>query len=76
MYKDNDQWIYVRNGKADFSYTGFVQNEGSWWYIEKGRVSFQKKDVIKGTVNGKEGWWFVKDSQVQFVDSVEKNSCL
>ena len=74
LYKDNDQWIYVRNGKADFSYTGFVQNEGSWWYIEKGRVSFQKKDVIKGTVNGKEGWWFVKDSQVQFVDSVEKNS--
>ena len=74
LYKDNDQWIYVRNGKADFSYTGFVQNEGSWWYIENGRVSFQKMDVIKGTVNGEEGWWFVKDSQVQFVDSVEKNS--
>ena len=74
LYNDNHTWVYVRDGKADFNYTGFVENANGWWYVENGKVTFQKKDVIKGTVNGEEGWWFVSGSKVQFVDSVEKNS--
>lgn len=74
LYGDNGTWVYVRNGKADFNFTGFVQNENGWWYVEKGVITFKKKDVIKGTVNGQTAWWYVKDSKVQFVNSVEKNS--
>ena len=75
LHKDeNGTWVYVRNGKVDFGYTGFAQNDNGWWYVENGVITFQKQDVIKGTVNDEYTWWYVKDSKVQFVDSVEKNS--
>lgn len=74
LYKDNDTWLYIHNGKADFNYTGFAENDNGWWYVENGKITFQKKDVIEGDVNGENGWWFVSGSKVQFVDSVEKNS--
>ena len=75
LHKDeNGTWVYVRNGKVDFGYTGFVKNENGWWYVENGVITFQKKDVVKGNVSGVYAWWYVKDSKVQFVDSVEKNS--
>ena len=75
LYEDqNGVWVYVKNGKADFTYTGFVRNENGWWYVERGVITFQKKDVIQGTVNGNYGWWYVNGSKVQFVDSVEQNS--
>lgn len=71
--KTTKEWCYVIDGKVQYDYNGFAQNENGWWYIENGKVTFTKNDVIKGTVNGQTGWWFVKGSKVQFVDSVEKN---
>ena len=72
--KTTTEWCYVIDGNVQYDYTGFAENENGWWYVEKGRVTFAKNDVIKGTVKGQTGWWFVKGSKVQFVDSVEKNS--
>ena len=72
--KTTTEWCYLVNGEVQYNYTGFASNSNGWWYIEKGRVTFNKNDVIKGNVKGQDGWWFVKGSKVQFVDSVEKNS--
>ena len=42
--------------------------------MESGKVTFQKTDVIKGTVNGIYGWWHVVGSKVIFDTTVAKNS--
>ena len=72
--KNSLGWWRIKNGKADFGYTGFAKNSLGWWYCVNGKVDFNKKDVLKGTVNGESGWWYVSGGKVQFVDSVEKNS--
>ena len=72
--KVTTEWCYLKNGKVQYSYTGFAGNSNGWWYVEKGKVNFEKKDVIKGVVKGESGWWYVKNGMVQFVDSVEMNN--
>ena len=75
IIKKGSDWVFIdSNGRVDTSFTGFAKNSNGWWYCEKGKVIFSKKDVIKGSVNGQSGWWFVKGGKVQFIDSVEKNS--
>ena len=66
-------WWYLKNGIIQ-NVNGFVENSYGWWYVECGRVDFNKNDVIKGTVNNKNGWWYVKNGKVNFEDSVRKNS--
>ncbi len=72
--KNQYGWWYIKNGKVDFSYTGFAKNQYGWWYCKNGKVDFSKKDIIKGTVNKATGWWYCDGGKVQFTDSVEKNS--
>ena len=72
--KNSNGWWCIQKGKVNFGYTGFAKNSNGWWYCKGGKVDFNKKDVIKGTVNGQSGWWYVSGGKVQFVDSVEKNS--
>ena len=68
-------WYYIGDsGKVDPSYTGFASNSSGWWYIEKGKVTFKKNDIVKGTVDNVTAWWYVKGSQVQFTNTVAKNS--
>ena len=67
-------WYYIGdNGKVDPKYNGFAPNKNGWWYIENGKVTFNKNDVIKGTVDGTNAWWYVKGSQVKFTNTVAKN---
>lgn len=66
-------WYYIKNGKADLTYTGFAKNSNGWWYVEKGKVTFKRNDIIQGTVKGKNGWWYVKDSKVSFTTTIDKN---
>ena len=72
--KNENGWWVIQNGKVNFGFTGFAKNANGWWYVKNGKVDFNKKDVIKGTVNGQTAWWFVSGGKVQFVDSVEKNA--
>ena len=72
--KNSSGWWCIQKGKINTSFTGFAKNDSGWWYCKDGKVNFNKKDVMKGTVNGVSAWWFVKGGLVQFVDSVEKNS--
>ena len=67
-------WYYYKNGVVQSDYTGFQENSNGWWYIEGGKVTFAKNDVIHGTVNGQDGWWYVRGSQVIFTDTVAQNS--
>ena len=72
--KNSSGWWCIQKGKVNFNYTGFAKNSSGWWYCESGKVNFDKKDVLKGTVNGETAWWFVSGGKVQFINSVEKNS--
>ena len=67
-------WWCIQKGKVNFNFTGFAKNANGWWYCKNGKVDFNKKDVLKGTVNGQSAWWFVSGGKVQFINSVEKNS--
>ena len=33
-------WWYVKDGKVDFTYTGFADNDYGTWYIQDGKVDF------------------------------------
>lgn len=72
--KNSKGWWVIRDGKVDFSYTGFAENSKGWWYCEEGKVQFGVDDVIKGTVNGENGWWYVVGGEVTFTETVAKNS--
>ena len=71
--KNENGWWVIQKGKVNFDFTGLAPNENGWWYCKGGKVDFNKKDVLKGTVNGETAWWFVSGGKVQFVNSVEKN---
>lgn len=72
-YNGVTAWYYVKNGKVDNKFTGFASNEYGWWYVEKGKVRFDKNDIIKGKAGNIQGWWYVKNGKIQFVDTVAKN---
>ncbi len=66
---ENKSWWYVdKNGKVDTSYTGFASNSNGKWYIENGKVTFNKNSVIKdttGAIGTKGTWYYVVGSKVQ-----------
>lgn len=67
-------WYYIgSDDKVNPNFTGFASNSNGWWYVEKGRVTFNKTSIIKGTVDGVTAWWYVKGSKVQFTNTVAKN---
>ena len=69
----------MKDGKVDFSYTGFAKNEYGWWYVEKGQVKFDKNDILSGKANtdpeaaGEDGWWYIVKSQVTKKTTVAQN---
>ena len=72
--KNSNGWWRIENGKVNVSFEGFASNSNGWWYLEGGKVTFQKNDVIKGTVDGENGWWHVVGSKVTYDTTVAKNS--
>ena len=72
--QNSNGWWVIRDGKVDFSYTGFAENANGWWYCRGGQVQFGANDVIQGTVKGENGWWHVVGGKVVFDETVAKNS--
>lgn len=72
-------WWAVLDGRVDYSFNGFLDNEYGWWYLENGKVSFSVNDILRGIANtetgaeGEDGWWYVKDSKVTAIETVAKN---
>lgn len=44
--------------------TGFIENDGDWWYIEDGRIAFLTTGTVHGTVAGITADWTVTDGKV------------
>ncbi len=68
IVKINGVWTYIVDGEPDYTYTGFGTNSNGQWYVEKGIVTFTKKDILKDTnaALGETGaWYYVIDSKVQ-----------
>ncbi len=64
----NGSWYYYENGKKVSSYTGFAENSNGKWYVENGKVTFNKNGVIKdttGAIGAKGTWYYVVGSKVQ-----------
>ncbi len=74
MAQNSNGWWVIRDGKVDFSYTGFAQNSNGWWYCQGGKVQFSRNDVIRGTVDGETAWWHVVGGKVTFDNTVAQNS--
>ena len=57
-------------------YTGFYYDDQKavWYYVDHGKVYFDKNGVVQGTVNGEEGWWYVSEGKVIFTDTVAQNA--
>ena len=43
-------------------------------FLEGGKVTFQKNDVIKGIVDGETTWWHVVNSKVTYDTTVAQNA--
>lgn len=70
-------WYYYADGLVQNDYTGFAGNEYGNWYIENGKVTFAKNDVIKdeaGALGTAGTWYYVKNSKVTYTDTVAKNA--
>ncbi len=71
LYKDpgSGVWYYYKDGEVDTSYNGFATNSNGSWYVENGKVTFNKNSVIKDTagVLGTKGtWYYVVGSKVRY----------
>ncbi len=61
-------WYYYVDGVIQSKYNGFASNANGKWYIENGKVTFQKNDVLKdttGAIGAKGTWYYVVGSKVQ-----------
>ena len=80
---ESGELIYCTLGEPDYSYSGFARfadgSDKSWYYVEKGIVSFTKNDILWGNANSDpeaepyNAWWYIKDSQVTNADIVAHN---
>lgn len=65
-------WWAVLDGRVDYSFNGFLDNEYGWWYLENGKVSFSVNDILRGIANtetgaeGEYGWWCIRGGKVDF----------
>ena len=56
----NKVWYYVKNGKADLSYTGMAKNQYGWWYIKNGKLD----RIYTGMAKNASGWWYIKNGKL------------
>ncbi len=61
-------WYYYVDGVIQTNYNGFASNSNGKWWIENGKVTFNKNDVLKdstGALGTKGTWYYVVGSKVQ-----------
>lgn len=64
-------WYSCQNGEK-VNYTGFADNDYGTWYVENGRVTFAKNDVIYDSVAG--NWKYILGSKFAVKNTVAQNS--
>ena len=53
---DRYHYWYVKNGRIDFNYNGFLELYGGVYYVKNGQVDETVNGVYQYTVNGKTAW--------------------
>ncbi|SEF44104.1 D-alanyl-D-alanine carboxypeptidase [Eubacterium ruminantium] len=61
---------YIKNGKAQLHYNGFVEKDGDWWYFNDGKLEKDTTTLVKGVINKTTAWWYVEKGKVRFVTGV------
>jgi len=59
-----DDWYYVKDGKVDFSYTGYADNMYGTWYVKDGKVDFNYTGSDTAEENGSEVAYVVENGKV------------
>lgn len=63
-------WYNFKKGQLIYA-NDIVANGLGWWYVENGKVNFDKNTVAKNGL----GWWYVKDGKVDFnFNGIGRNS--
>jgi hypothetical protein len=58
---DNDEDSDIDESK-DSNYTGFIENNGEWYYVQQGTVTGTYQGIVK---KGSE-WWYIRNSKADF----------
>lgn len=53
---DRYHYWYVKNGRIDFNYNGFLELYGGVYYVKNGQVDETVNGVYQYTINGKTAW--------------------
>ena len=56
-------WLFLRDGKADLSYSGLVANENGIFWADNGVITTTKAEVVKDTIGitPDAGWIYVRN---------------
>ena len=63
--KENNAWVYYKNGKASKATTitnGNVNGKHGWYYVKNGKVDL----TYTGFAKNENGWWYVENGKVTF----------
>lgn len=62
LYHEGSVWNYYIDNNVANGVTTLTKYNGSWWYVENGKINFNKTTLCK--YNG--SWWFVRGGRVDF----------
>ena len=69
--------VYYTKGEIDTSYNGFAiltdESGERWFYVENGKVPFNRDDIVQGEINKENGWYLIRKSEFTPSTSVENN---
>ncbi|MBQ6229675.1 MAG: hypothetical protein IJJ74_00975 [Eubacterium sp.] len=60
--KSTTEWCYLKNGKAQYNYTGFASNSNGWWYVKNGKLD----QNYQGIGSNNNGDWYCSEGKVIF----------
>lgn len=59
-----NQWLYIKNGKTDFTYNNLYLYKGNWFYIKNGVIDWGYNAVVKSPADGK--WYGVAAGMIRW----------
>ena len=67
VYDEENGWHYEVDGVADWTYSGFSENENGTWYVVDGKVNFNVNNVLYDSRDGQKNWKYIRANK--FVDT-------
>lgn len=60
LEKVDGEWVYLKDGQVDDSYTGMAKNGYGWWYVTDGKLDMSYTGMSKNQY----GWWYITDGKL------------